>query len=195
LWKALRDNFHHNKMGGGVEKSKLNKFFRDMGYDAIFDDTNTIFSGETQLILLNPKVKYKVIDVIKQSTSGWNELSQITARVEELCKPYGNVKVKRDNKKYSGWDNGYVLKARVSVNEEQWKEGPYVSWELSTTGVHKGSPTAVHVCLSGATPRHEDLFRSSQCATIEFRSMNLDELDRLIPRIMQRIWKDQTAAA
>ena len=186
FWMQIEDHFK-DPHTGSVFKAKMNKFFRDMGYDALFDDTNAIFRGETQLVLLNPTVKYKVIDIQKRSTSGWNEMTQVIERIENLCKPYGEVKSSRENKKFSGWDQANILKARIAVNQDNWKHGPYVSWEVRTARFEKQVPTEIFVELYGATPKLE-LFSSGKGTTVSLRTMNFDNIDKLVSSVMHQIW-------
>jgi hypothetical protein len=188
FWNTLKTKFYNNKTGGTL-KGPLNKFFRDLGYDAIFDDTDTIHSKEVQLVLLNPAIPYKIVDIIKRSTSGWEEMTDTIKRVSEICGKYGQVNITRDNKKYSGWDHGHFLKSRIAVNEDKHREGPYASWELTTGSIEGKSPTEIHVCLSWSNPELPERRNMSICSTVSFRSMDFTETEELVKKTMDKIWE------
>jgi hypothetical protein len=191
FWNALENAFLDPKTGG-AQKAKMNKFFRSMGYDAIFDDTNSIFAGETQLILLNPAIKYKVVDIQRNVTSGWEEVTQVINHVKQLCKPYGNVTIRRENQKYSGWDNARVVRASVVVNEHLWKTGPYASWTIRTGNfderLNRKVPNEIWVELSGSQPSIRTTSNSIG-VYVSLRDMEMEKLDAILNRTMSEIWE------
>jgi hypothetical protein len=77
---------------------EFNKRFRQLGYDAIFDDTKTIHSQEVQLLILDPK-KIKVVEMQRQVDSGYDDTLLIMDYVKELCEDWGLVKVEKPKKK------------------------------------------------------------------------------------------------
>jgi hypothetical protein len=143
---------------------------------------------------LDPTIKYKVIDVQKRRGTGWEEMDMVCRKVEELCRLYGKVSIKKENKKFSGWSNSFVLKARIGVNDDQWKEGPYVGWELYTVtdSANKRQqhqrPSEIVVSLSGATPRLPELFSSSISAHVSLRTMDFTEVEKIVRSTMEKVF-------
>ena len=194
FWYAIKQHFVDRS--GSAEKGKMNAFFRKtLGFDAIFDDTNTIYHGETQLILLNPRVKYRVVDMVTRSGVGWKEFQETVKRVADLCGGYGVVKVSPVKREFSGWDHAHQIKASVIVNEDQHREGPYCHWALSTSRVERGKPEEIHVHLSWSVPELPERRNMSIAATVHLRNMDFSEVDQLVSKTMDRIWHYEREAA
>jgi len=116
FYELVRQNFM------GIP-AKFNKALRDMGYDAVFDDTKTIHSSEVQLIVLNPS-KIKVTSVeIQKNGSGYKEVEAISKKLENFLKDYGDVslgKLKKNKEK------------DVFVRLEVSKGNIEVTWSVTT---------------------------------------------------------------
>jgi hypothetical protein len=72
--------------------AKWNKALRDLGYDAVFDDTGSIHNSEVQLIVLDPR-KIKIVQMITQSDSGYEDVLFVMEHVVRYLKPHGKVEV------------------------------------------------------------------------------------------------------
>lgn len=105
--------------------AKFNKALRDLGYDAVFDDTKTIHPSEIQLIVLNPsKIKVTGVD-IQKSGSGYKEVEEVTKKLKNFLEDYGDVsfeKTKKDKK------DGVLSRVRVKKNkvEAVWVVSPWI---------------------------------------------------------------------
>ena len=96
-------------------KSKWNKAFRDLGYDAIFDDLRAIHTSEIQLLILHPN-KLKIVDMVRKSGSGFNELKKVTDDLAERFKEYGEVTVEEPKKRPEGsWTRNKVLNSTITI--------------------------------------------------------------------------------
>lgn len=150
FWDSLREIF--NVRGGmSGEKARMSNFLRKLGYDAIFDDTNEIYHGETQLILINPAVKYKVVDVVRRSGSGWNEVAQVAKIAAELCKPFGKITMGKQKQAFSGWDQEVRSTVTFHVNEHLHDQGPWAFWEVNSQRHDSISHSPVATGISGYT--------------------------------------------
>jgi len=195
FWDGVESHFRDER-SGSAEKGKMNAYLRKtLGYDAIFDDTNTVYHGETQLILLNPRVKYRVVDVVRRSGVGWNEFSQTIQHLAKLCERYGAVKVSKFKREFSGWSSEYQIKASVTVNEDKHREGPYCYWELYTNRVEHGRPEEIHCHLSWSVPDLPERRNMTIGTTVYLRKMDFSELDKLVTETMSRIWSREREAA
>ena len=144
LWSGLQDYFV-NANGPGV--GAWNKAFRDLGYDAIFDDTGSIFTNEVQMIVLDPK-KVKVIERITQNESGFEEVKLVAGKLAEMLKPYGEVTVskpKKNRPRYGGARSTIDCTVRVENGDK------YLTWDVGTRFHQKDDavPTTISVHLSG----------------------------------------------
>lgn len=128
FWEILKNSFtlspKLSRLSGSV---KWNKAFRQLGYDAIFDDTNAIHVSEPQLVVLNPKV-IKVIDVEYQNPQRgqFARIAQYQKDLKRVLEDFGVVTLETP-KKYKEWlGNEKRLKGRVTL---QTKNEPLV-WEI-----------------------------------------------------------------
>jgi hypothetical protein len=97
-WEWLK-NFYMGR------KATFTKRLLAAGYYAIFDDTNSIFHGETQLIVLNPKM----LTDIKQTTqgeTGYKEVAKAREIILDVLKNYdGKLIFATRPKKKKGFAN------------------------------------------------------------------------------------------
>lgn len=210
FWNYLKEIFDVSGGRSNAGKAKMSNFFRKLGYDAIFDDTDEIYSQETQLILINPAVKFKVVDMVRRSGSGWNEVAEVAKVAAELCKPFGKVTIGRQKQAFSGWDQEVRSTVTFHVNEHLHDEGPWAFWEVTSqrhdsTGVYrskkKSFPDEINVRLKYSNPsgagekdgrgwekRYSEEWGLAS-TTIKTRHMDFTELKQNIPAMMQKIWK------
>jgi len=116
FYELVRQNF----MGS---PAKFNKVLRELGYDAVFDDTKTIHPSEVQLIVLNPS-KIKVTDLeIQKSGSGYKDVLSVSKKLKDFLKDYGEVV---DEKPKKTKDNN--VSARITVKKGDDK----AVWSVTT---------------------------------------------------------------
>ena len=122
FWDVLRNIY-------SVRRGAWNAFFRKFGYDALFDDTDTIFSGETQLVILNP-TKAKIVSIDNISYSGYDQVVKITNRLESLLALYGEVTVVPAKRGRAGtWEQDPAILSNLSV---QIDPDHYAEWVINT---------------------------------------------------------------
>lgn len=183
FWSTVKNSFNKNT------QLKLNSYFRKLGYDAIFDDTNEIYPNEHQLILINPKVKYKVIDVVKKGGTGYKELEIILNLIKEICDPYGDVKIIQP-KRHKSWDGG-SLSAYVVVNDYADKrEKPYVKWKVSTDKINAPEKITTSIEWSNSNRRHDYFY-----VITHLRNFDIEQLKKEIKEEMNKMWQDQELTA
>jgi len=91
-WDMLRNSdFMYNK-------AKWNKALRDLGYDAVFDDTGSVHSAEVQLIVLHPR-KLKVVGLEERSGTGFKEIEKVMKDLESEFAEYGTISSQAPRKK------------------------------------------------------------------------------------------------
>lgn len=87
LWDILRN-------GPFVRRpAAFNKFFRNLGYDAIFDNTKSIHVSEEQLIILNPKI-ITSISMDKKKFNAYEQITKVMNDLATILKPYGEIEIK-----------------------------------------------------------------------------------------------------
>jgi GNAT superfamily N-acetyltransferase len=101
-WWEMLTNTHTSRQG------ELNKKFRELGYDAIFDDTSSIHNAEVQMLVLNPSgiASYRQVD---ETPSLFKVLTEVTEAVRAACEPYGSVKVEGPKKNRAGKLESYLI--------------------------------------------------------------------------------------
>ena len=141
FWDRLRSKF-------STKQGEWNRLFRDLGYDAIFDDTGTIFFGEVQLVVLNPRI-IKVLDIERQFKTGFKEAEKVISWLENICSEYSN-NVKSSPLKKKSNDNYVSLVSNIHVGDDN----KYVWWKVYVprmTGryeVKKYAPQEIHISLA-----------------------------------------------
>lgn len=92
MWEFLKEVY-------STSYAKWNGDFRRIGYDAIFDDTNSIHIREVQLIILDP-TKLKVLSMEQRSGTGYKDVLRVMNRILQMIKKYhGHVEVRKPIKK------------------------------------------------------------------------------------------------
>jgi len=90
------------------------KLLLSAGFDAVFDDTNSIFSGETQLIVLNLKKLGKITRQDKKGF-GFALVRSVADELKAALEKFGTVTEKRPKTEFSGWDKSFVTSMKVYV--------------------------------------------------------------------------------
>jgi len=162
---------------------EFNKKFRDLGYDAIFDDTRTIHSSEIQLLLLNPR-KVKVIEMIKKTDSGYNDVLLVMDYVEELCENYGKVTVKKPKKKTKYGEE----KLEGSILVEQGDK--YVDLGIAAeyypgSKAKEAPPIAIHVTKKYS---HPDIGMGAG-ATFNRSKRSFSEIEKDITWLLNKVFR------
>lgn len=111
-WERIKERFL-------TKKATLNKKFRELGYDAIFDDTDSIFTGEVQLIVLNP-TKIKVLERQDRKGSGFEIVQEILDIIASYAKKFGQVEIQKPKKGWSGWERSNELLAKLRVENKPY---------------------------------------------------------------------------
>jgi hypothetical protein len=105
-WSCLQQVFER-------KSGLFNKLLRQAGYDAVFDDTDSIFSDEVQLLVLDPtKIKAKLIP---STGSGYKEVIEIFDYIKDQGAKFGKVKADNPIKKFESWDKKNIIKAGISI--------------------------------------------------------------------------------
>jgi len=130
-----------------TRQAKWNKALRDLGYDAVFDDTGAVHSSEVQLIVLHPR-KLKIVDMVRKSGSGFKELTDTTNHLVGLLTKYGEITVKEPKKRKGNWTRDLVLSSEVTVENDD----KYATYKL-TVQMDKKVPMGIQVSLAYSEPR------------------------------------------
>lgn len=124
MWEYLQRFF----MG---RQGLFNKRLRQLGYDAVFDDTESIHSSEVQLLLLDPR-KVKIVEREDKKGSGIELVTEILDMIASKGKKYSSVVVHRPKKKFEMWDKAHTLAGYVKVGNDQgaWEQQNYVNYRV-----------------------------------------------------------------
>lgn len=143
-WEMMKNN---NSYGIG-KGSKWNKAFRDLGYDAVFDDAGIIHYAEPiQLIVLNPRA-INIIDRETMKLNMFQKISDITKEIVEMCKPYGDVTVEGPKMMAGHLSGGKkTLRARVDVHKTN------KNYAAITIGKYDDDRHMIRVSLQYSEPR------------------------------------------
>jgi hypothetical protein len=104
-------------------KAAFTKKLLNTGYDAIFDDTDSIFSGETQLIVLNPKMLTNIKQT-RQGETGYKEVVKARDTILAALKGYEGKVLHAERpkrKKGFGRDPDYIESTIKFAHEEYTK--------------------------------------------------------------------------
>ncbi|CAM6054488.1 unnamed protein product [Sphagnum tenellum] len=149
-WHAMRDSMVLGKGGG---KAKWNKIFRDLGWDAVFDDTQSIHSAEKQLLILDPRI-IASISRSKTAVSGWEPMKKVVADLVNLCKNYGQVEVDGPKKKSNSYSprkgDPLILMADVKVEKS---EKNYASFVVRYDPMDNNRRDRIEISLRWSNPR------------------------------------------
>lgn len=117
LWRVLSQSF------AIVYPSKLasfNKFFRSLGYDAIFDDQNIIHAAEVQLLVLNRKIINVISIDDNKPKNAYAIMKKMIDDFTKIAEQYGDVEVTEPKAKKSHYGNRPSLTGWVRINND-WR--------------------------------------------------------------------------
>jgi hypothetical protein len=124
LYQKIRTNFYQNYKT--KKPGSFNKFFRDAGYDAIFDDIDVIYGRtEKQLVILNQNAledvqffynKYPIYNSMKKS------ISELVEKISEFSDSYSMSDIKS---KTDGWRriDDKLVPNKILSSEISFKKG------------------------------------------------------------------------
>lgn len=120
MWEMLQAHF---SLRLGRKQAAFNKLFRDLGYQAIFDDTDSVHIAEVQMIILDPRV-IEVQKVEKRGGSGFAEINKVINDIIPLIKNRNlPFEVTKPRKNKDTWSSTSKLSGRIRIgNEEQYLE-------------------------------------------------------------------------
>lgn len=180
-WSALRAHF----MG---RPGKFNKALRELGFDAIFDDTKSIHSLEIQLLVLNPS-KIKVVETIDQLRTGYEEINKLLKMVEKKSSNYGNLRIEKPKKVYESWYKSHILKCHVNVE----KNDNYVGFDISTrpaAGCSQAFAAGLELSIF-AKSSNPELRQSSQSVSTNLNDFKIkfDEFENFVEKILKKTFE------
>jgi hypothetical protein len=145
-WEMIRTN---SPSGWGTGKgSRWNKVLRDLGYDAVFDDSAIIhFAEPIQLLVLNPRV-INVVARITQKVSYFQIITKIIDELKAVCEPFGEVVVVPPRLQKSSWSYSKILQGAVEVSRSK-----DIYARFSVGHDPKETPHLVRVGLQYSQPR------------------------------------------
>ena len=174
-WETLK---YYYILGNKKLSAKWNKDFRSLGYDAIFDDTESIHVWETQLLVLNPK-KLKIEDVETQNIKRgqFSRLQELQNLLIELLKPYGEVK--GEVKTHKDWiGKGKRLKARVSLKFDT----KYIDWDIEEDEANH--LMWVRILFTNVEGFHDNWGHIHMSDSLEYQDE--EKLKKFVLRVMQK---------
>jgi hypothetical protein len=126
FWEYLKG--YYSLSSGTKKVGKWNRDFRDLGYDAVFDDTGSIHNSEVQLVVLNPKI-LKIIDVESQSIKRgqFDRVSKHLDILASLLRSYGKIEknVKKEIERYSQGKSRTIGQLRLTLPGDA-----YIKWRV-----------------------------------------------------------------
>ena len=120
MWDAMREVFVTSYVGN-AGKAKWNRLIRECGWDAIFDDTNTIYHGEVQLVILNPSI-IKNIKSFPNKLNAFASVKKVTEDVKNLLSKYnGDIVVTGPKKiKENSWGNNITkIASQIELHKSE----------------------------------------------------------------------------
>lgn len=179
-WEELKNYFILSSEGR--KAGAWNKAFRDLGYDALFDDTESIHAWEVQLLILDPR-NIKVVERIDQKSSGFEETKSILGRIADLAGLIGKVTVKEPKRERLWGDTHLEGSVRLERGDR------YAEWTVSPRfdARFKGKPTEISVSLRSSPDIQSHMSRG---ASIRLGD-NLDKLDTKIQSAIRDIFGEE----
>ena len=210
-WEWLQRHF----MG---KKAAFTKAFLNAGYDAIFDDTDSIFHGETQLIVMNPKVLTD-IKRVDQTDTGFKQVEEARQVILNALKKYDGKILKDEKpkkKKGFGRDPSYIGSLIKFGHEEREKivdptfkynvYGREITFGIRTRSPSDSARPAVELSVQAEgtsdtfSAVHKELWpndwsgKHSEIKTWKLEEFNPDELNNfVVNKAMKMLWDDEEA--
>ena len=178
FWEYLKG--YYSLSSGSKKVAKWNRDFRDLGYDAVFDDTGSIHSAEVQLIVLNPKI-LKVIDVETQNIKR-GQFARVSMHLDilaSLLQSYGKIEknLKKEIERYSQGKTKTVGRLTLTL-----PEGDYIKWQVTEDEANHEIFVAVDDSNLKALRDNWGFSRDSICIPYD-RS---EDIQKLVERVMQK---------
>jgi len=170
-----------------TSQAKLNKNLRNLGYDAIFDDTKSIHSAEVQLVVLDPR-NVKVIERVDSSGSGYKEIVMVMDHIVKMAKEQGyKVIVEKPKLKKGDWGGEKALKGVVDIKDGEKYLYLEVYPNFPDMGRHKRKvgPTGIHVSKMYSNP---DLGYGAG-AEYKFKDKSFDDIDHEISQLLKKVFQ------
>ena len=175
-WEAMYMPF----MG---KSGEFNKRFRKLGYEAIFDDTKTIHSMEVQLLLLDPR-KAKVIEMTRQTGSGYDDLLLVMDFVQEMCADFGKVTVTKPKKKKQ-YGEERLAGGILVENGENYLDLVVSVEHYAGADKKRSNPTEIHVGKKFSRP---DIGMGAG-ASFDRSKRSFAEIEKDIGELLKKIFK------
>jgi 2'-5' RNA ligase len=178
FWEYLGRAF--GRATGKRESGKFNKFLRDQGYDAVWDEDGNIYYGEDKQLLVLDPTKVKVLGVESgelASGSGFEDLKTVVSALVEKLEAYGEVTATEPKKMKDSW-TGPVIRSEVEVTAD---EDHRARFNVSISLKDKGG---ISVSLRHSEPRLD----MGVGATVQRSPLDLAGLDAL-NRDLEKIFK------
>jgi hypothetical protein len=180
FWSVLQMKFS--------SKAKFNAFLRKtLGYDAVFDDTNSVFSGEVQLIVFDPK-HIKTIERIDQKGIDGHKLKDIVSQFDSMMKKFGKTKTSGIRKYRND------LKMNIDLTLKNGTELPFV-FKTQSSVVNKDLNDAIVITFyppdyDESTKKIFQMINMSMSKTYMFEPLkNEKSLTNTIKEIEEQIKK------
>lgn len=183
-WEML-SAYYTYKSGMGKILASFNKLFREMGYDAIFDDTGSIHSYEVQLLVLNPRI-IKLIGMETKSGSGFNEVTMLVDMIVDECKKYGEVSASQPKKiNYNDW--GKIISTIKSTVKVENKD-KIATFTISTDD--KNPPKSIYIEIKPSS-------KFSRMVTYNISKKSFDEYNNFsaIQNHLKEIFSDSNESS
>jgi hypothetical protein len=210
-WKWLQ-RFYQGR------KAAFTKRLLDAGYDAVFDDTDSIFNGETQLIVLNTGMLTEVTQTA-QGDTGYKVVEQARQVILKALKNYEGklVSSPRPKKKRGfGHDPAYIecsIMFGAEPEERQLDSGSKyevyhreVRFKIETRTHSMSSrrvrpATEVHVYAEGKSKAYSKVFQNNwnegyrpMGPSWRLEEFKPEELDAFVHKTMKMLWDDDEPA-
>jgi 8-oxo-dGTP pyrophosphatase MutT (NUDIX family) len=194
-WGHLQEKFQ-GRAGAFTKK------FLDAGYDAIFDDSDTIFSGEDQLIVLKPKMlaNIKRIDL---TATGYKEISKAREVILEILKNYdGKVIQAKKPAKKTGWGNdpAYIQSTIIFNQENGGREVVFtIQTNTHSMGGKRRPATEIELSAIGSSDafkKHLGSYYNNDSHRPRSLQWRLEEFDSTkikpwLEKAMKMLWDDE----
>jgi len=170
---------------GRRRTATFNRRLRDAGHDAVFDDTGSIHTSEVQLLVLDP-TKIKVVDMVEQSSSGYQELNEVLAWLGLALKRYGQVKVEAPRSTKDLWGPDRRLRGQVTVDDGHRT----ATWEASVDRMEGRVADQVGINLKESSPAYTEPsgHRRSAGRTWQIRELTAQLVQAAVQHAMDDIW-------
>ena len=207
-WHRLRDTF-------SGRKGAFTKAFLNAGYDGVFDDTDSIFPGEDQLIVFNQKILTEVKRT-DQGSTGYKEAVAALNAVQDILKDFdGKVtasKKPRKEKPHYGHAMPAIRGSLSFGHDERQVEykshdgsmssypayGREVTFEVETISADMGSKkkrpaTELRLHAKGTSDAHKKHLRESHSPLSlvwRLEEFDLSQIQPWVMKIMKLLWDD-----